>query len=285
VAELNETPVVFGADQNLVGIVTEPAAPRGPRPAVVILNAGIIHRVGPSRFAVGTARGLARAGHRVLRFDLSGIGDSQLAGEGSLEQIVCRDIRDAIDLIARDDGVILVGLCSGADNAFFVGADEPRVRGLVLIDPSLERTAGFRRRRLLAALKSPSSWWRVVSGRALLSRARSKLAPKPTRPPGYYGLLACTPDDARRRAAAMTRRGVRFLYVMTGGALQYCNSPRQVREAMPMLGPNLSVAWRTEADHVMTREADRSWLVETILGWIESGSAGGPAAVRQAADR
>jgi pimeloyl-ACP methyl ester carboxylesterase len=270
--ELNETPLVFGTDQNLIGIVTEPAAPTEPRPAVVILNAGIIHRVGPSRFAVGTARALARAGHRVLRFDLSGIGDSQLAGAGTLQQIVCRDIGDAIDLIAREDGVILVGLCSGADNAFFIAADDPRVRGLVLIDPSIERTAGFRRRRVFAAMKSLSSWWRVVSGRALVSRARSRLTQKPTPPPGYYGLLACTPDDARRRAAVMTERGVRFLYVLTGGALGYCNSPRQVREAMPMLGPNLRVEWRTEADHVMTRDADRSWLVETILGWMEGGS-------------
>ena len=267
---VREQAVVFGTDRNLVGVLSESSDTVPGRPAVIVLNAGIIHRVGPSRFGVELMRELARAGYRSLRFDLSGIGDSDLAGPGKLAEIVQRDIRDAVTLAVGDGaaGVVLVGLCSGADSAFYVAAEDERIRGLVLIDPSIERTRGFARRRVLSRLTDRRFWWRVASGRFVANRLRSG---RPTRgtPPGYYGLLRCDPDEARRRAAVMTDRGVRFLYVITGGALEFCNSPKQVKEAMPCLDGNLRTEWRGGADHLLTRSGDRRWLNETVLGWLE----------------
>jgi alpha/beta superfamily hydrolase len=69
--------VLFGRTRSLVGIITDPPeAERDPqRPAIVCLNAGIIHRVGPHRLYVKMARTLAAMGFVVLRFDFSGIGD------------------------------------------------------------------------------------------------------------------------------------------------------------------------------------------------------------------
>ncbi len=78
--------VAFGKSNGLVGIVTEPAygpaetehygAPTRP-PAVVLLNTGVTHRVGANRMSTTWSRRLAAAGHFVLRFDQSGIGDSE----------------------------------------------------------------------------------------------------------------------------------------------------------------------------------------------------------------
>jgi len=75
---MTEEAVLFGARQSLAGIVTEPAIRRGARvtKAVILLNAGIVHRVGPGRIYVKIARALAAMGFVVLRFDFSGLGDS-----------------------------------------------------------------------------------------------------------------------------------------------------------------------------------------------------------------
>jgi len=64
-----------GSAPRLFGILTEPeGAPLGP--TVLLLNAGLIHHIGPARLWVSLARRFAAAGMRCLRFDLSGLGDS-----------------------------------------------------------------------------------------------------------------------------------------------------------------------------------------------------------------
>src|SRR5215471_10633060 len=73
---LNEDAVLFGAQRSLVGIVSHPADFDPARPAVLLLNAGLMHRAGPYGVYVKLARQLASLGFLVLRFDFSGVGDS-----------------------------------------------------------------------------------------------------------------------------------------------------------------------------------------------------------------
>jgi len=238
---------------------------------VIILNAGIISRIGPSRFAVEMARFLARAGHRVLRFDLSGIGDSvSVAEEGGLALAVERDIRDAIELMDGGAGVVLLGLCSGADNAFFMGAQDDRVRGLVLVDPEIHPTVGYHVRHLARRLTSARFWWSLFSGRAFSRRFRRPLAPEGARPPGFFGLLTLPADGAVAAARTMSVRGVEILYVLTSGVARYCNYPGQVAASLrPGIAESqIQVEWRPDADHMLTRPADRAWLQERVLLWL-----------------
>ena len=67
---MREHAFLFGETKSLLGITTEPAAGAGDssHPAVVLLNAGLVHRIGPNRLYVNTARRLADAGFTVLRF-------------------------------------------------------------------------------------------------------------------------------------------------------------------------------------------------------------------------
>src|ERR1700758_5353576 len=76
--KISEQAVLMGNEHSLVGIMTSAikAAP-SPNPTVVILNTGIVHRVGHHRMFVTLSRALARAGFNVLRFDFAGIGDSE----------------------------------------------------------------------------------------------------------------------------------------------------------------------------------------------------------------
>ena len=76
---VKEKPVQFGPDGNLVGVMARPASGdvASTRPAVLFLNAGVIHRIGPHRLHVNLARYFAMRGVTSLRIDLSGIGDSR----------------------------------------------------------------------------------------------------------------------------------------------------------------------------------------------------------------
>ena len=59
---MTETAVLFGPRQTLVGVLTDPGAPAPPdRPAIILLNAGRIHHVGPNRLHVKLARRLRKA--------------------------------------------------------------------------------------------------------------------------------------------------------------------------------------------------------------------------------
>ena len=72
-----EKAIRMGDDSSLVGIVTGPAPGTDDqgKPAFVMLNSGILHRVGSCRLNVRMARALSAHGFTSLRFDFSGVGD------------------------------------------------------------------------------------------------------------------------------------------------------------------------------------------------------------------
>ena len=73
---MNELACQFGEHRRLAGRLTEPPAPE-PRTACVLVNAGLVPKLGPFRLYVELARRHAQDGVVTLRFDLGGIGDSQ----------------------------------------------------------------------------------------------------------------------------------------------------------------------------------------------------------------
>ncbi len=168
--QFQEHIAIFGRTRNLVGILTQPITDHGPRkPAVIILNSGVIHRVGHHRMYVVMARQLAAAGHLVLRFDFSGIGDSGSRSD-SLEPraAVLADISEALDWLAQTRGAteaILLGLCSGADIALRYGHADSRVVGLMLLDPTIPPTWHFYWHYIRRRVTNMNSWQTFLRGR------------------------------------------------------------------------------------------------------------------------
>jgi alpha-beta hydrolase superfamily lysophospholipase len=122
--EVVERAVHLGSGE-LFGIVTEKrAAPACPW--VLLLTVASHHHVGPSRQWVELARRWAASGARVLRFDVSGVGDS---GDFSGQMVYTRrsvsDVVEAAKAISPDapGDVILVGMCSGAWAASLAGRE------------------------------------------------------------------------------------------------------------------------------------------------------------------
>lgn len=104
----------------------------------ILINAGLIHKVGPNRVYVKLARELAFKGTPCFRFDYAGQGDSLHPNVSrSFENIKNTEIIQAMDAVQKNTGInrfVLIGICSGAVDAFKVSLEDNRIIGLSLID-------------------------------------------------------------------------------------------------------------------------------------------------------
>jgi alpha/beta superfamily hydrolase len=172
----------FGTGSHLFGILTQPAI-ANERPVVIMFNAGCQHHAGPNRLYVSLARALAQAGFASLRFDLEGIGDSILRGDGRENHAyptnAGADALAAITYLADHHGFnrfAAIGLCSGAHTAFHVGLDVENyaIADLILINPltfhwvegmSLETTRqNFEVVRYKKSVWEGRSWLKLLKG-------------------------------------------------------------------------------------------------------------------------
>ena len=115
----------FGLDENLLGVLTEPST-EVTGPAVLWLNAGVLHHVGPFGWYVSLAGRLAERGTLNFRFDLSGVGDSPVRNDNvpALDGAAIRDVTEAMDFLARKRQVRALR----ADRAVFGGRAGPSRR-------------------------------------------------------------------------------------------------------------------------------------------------------------
>ena len=183
----DETPVRFGAHRTLVGILT-PAHGAATDMAVILLNAGLIHHVGPHRLHVRLARALAGIGVACLRFDFSGIGDSPARPDNlPIVEMVVREPCEAMDELERRGykRFVLAGICSGAYSAFKATSVDARVVGAILINPQ-DFAAGqggesqaWERRYLTRSVFRPRAWLNLLTGRVDYARI-ARTARRPT---------------------------------------------------------------------------------------------------------
>jgi alpha-beta hydrolase superfamily lysophospholipase len=141
---LNETAFTIATPTLLFGILSEPSHQnqREPQLCIILLNSNRGQHIGPGRLHVLAAREWAARGHTVLRFDLSGVGDSSSQPEGTDDTAASsrrpvtevREAMDAVSHLRKIHSFILCGVCSGAQLAFRVGCVDRRIVGLHLIN-------------------------------------------------------------------------------------------------------------------------------------------------------
>jgi pimeloyl-ACP methyl ester carboxylesterase len=184
----SETPLHFGRDARLIGIqcAPHPATADRAAPAVIFINTGHHHRIGPNRMAVTLARRFATLGITSMRIDVSGLGDSP-AWTGRHENEIydkqaCADVRAAIDCLEAQGyrEVVLFGLCSGAFVAFYTALEDTRVASQVMVNLQkfiwrkgdsfavTTRTSNMLARDLgadvLGGLRKTDRLWRLLKG-------------------------------------------------------------------------------------------------------------------------
>ncbi len=236
-----ETPLQFGTDGRLFGMLCEPDD--GPsEAAVIIVNGGRDPHYGGARQGVAFARRLARHGIASFRLDFAGIGDS--IGPPGKERVLAYtftdredEIRAAVDLLAARGlrRFAVQGLCSGAYHAFRGALAEPRIATLLLVNIALftlppagaldyldqrGRSPAFYFRKLLRR----QSWETVFSGKAdfvaafrdQVGHMRRLISNKAFGLARRIGLI----DErtfAERALETLSSRGVRTLFLFSPG--------------------------------------------------------------------
>jgi pimeloyl-ACP methyl ester carboxylesterase len=221
-------------DDDLIGIASRGTHASGR--AVILLNAGSIHRVGPNRLYVALARRLAARGDLVLRVDLAGIGDSRPRGARPDNVVyspsAVDDVATAVAWCKRQDArtVTVVGLCSGAYHALKAAVAGQPIDAIVPINPltffwkpgmPLDFAAFKDAARYQKSVTSVQSWKKLLRGdvdvrrvaKVAASRARSILEHR-ARDLARELRLPLT-DDLASELAALGRRGTRMHFIFS----------------------------------------------------------------------
>ena len=249
---VREHPFRFGDGHRLIGIASEPpeGTPANDRPAILFLNVGANHRVGPNRMYVSLARDLASRGFLGFRFDVAGLGDSRVAPGAPENRLYSKDsvvdVKTAMTFVNNQFGArrfVLVGLCSGAYLAFHTCIEDSRVAGQVLLNPqtfewregdSLElsiRKSFLSTRYYARALFNPRVWRRAIRGevhvRAVLGVLRERLVARAKGGVKRVSALSRGQNEPQTEIEqafrAITQRGVESLLVFsfTDGGIDY----------------------------------------------------------------
>jgi pimeloyl-ACP methyl ester carboxylesterase len=261
----------FGPADSLLGILTEPAE-AAPAPAMLWLNAGMVHHVGPFGWYVTLARRLADQGFLSFRIDVSGVGESpNRSDKRAAEERAAHDVRAAMDFLARKRQVeqfVLIGVCSGAMISHRVAVQDSRVVGAAMLDGYAYPTPGFTLRRYGRRLFRLKSW---LSAAKRLLPALFPHKPDPVYLTGEFFLLFPPRDQVRADLANLLNRGVQCLFLYTGGMADlHFNHRRQFREMFGNLDPSgerLQCDYLAQSDHLFSAHAHRQHMFERIQTW------------------
>ncbi len=275
----------------LFGVLSEPATPR--ETGVVVVVGGPQYRAGSHRQFVLLARALARQGFAVLRFDVRGMGDS--AGAPRDFEALAEDISAAIGALTQQvpavRQVVLWGLCDAASAALLHvdAARDPRVRGLVLLNPWVRSPESLARVQLKhyywQRLTQRAFWSKLLSGGVGQAAWRDLLA-------NLRARRAATPPAAQLPYQHRMARGWNafdgdILLVLSGNdytAKEFMDATQaDPAWAGALRHPRLQRHDLPEADHTFTGRASQTRVDELTIGWLQAIEARQPIALAEAA--
>jgi hypothetical protein len=272
-----ETCCQFGPTLQLAGIVTEPSVGAARSLTCVLVNAGLVPKFGPYRLYAQLARCLAKSGVRTLRFDLGDVGDSRPAHGGrTLEDRTRLEIAAAVDFSSECDGhdasqgIVLGGLCSGAEDSFRYAEHDPRVTALLLIDAFSYRTQGWRwHHRLHRVLRRSMRWLRMYEpidcGPASAIAGRTSELPR-------LEYKQMEHSESSRILKALIERGVHIHFIYTGGVRESFNHAGQLQAMFKGVDFEdlVSLDYFPRIEHLQALQEERDALIEAIGQRLEA---------------
>jgi pimeloyl-ACP methyl ester carboxylesterase len=270
---MREIACQFGEQGRLQGVVTVPTEARLSRLALVLVSAGLTAKSGPYRLYADIARGLAHRGFTVLRFDLGGVGSSQIARPDKPLQVRTeQDIRDAIDYLEASHEVtefVVGGLCSGAEDAFRYAERDARTRGVILVDPHAYENTYWRFRGLLTRYSLNRVVYRILRTAKVInvvedSKNRSNVE-------GFEGSLInyqyMDKTESTRILSALINRDAMVHYIYTAGSIDTFHHSNQFRSMFPKLNlrERVTVDFLSHIEHIQIFGEDRRTLVDAII--------------------
>ncbi|MEO8443856.1 MAG: hydrolase 1, exosortase A system-associated [Gammaproteobacteria bacterium] len=277
--------------ERLAGILHLPASPasRG----VLIIVGGPQYRVGSHRQFVLLARALTAAGCAVLRFDYRGMGDSDGLPR-TFEQIDA-DIRAGLDCLQAAVPTLgeftLWGLCDGAAAGLLYAGEDPRVTGLVLLNPwvrtdeTLARSyvSEYYARRVF----EPAFWGKLLRGEVRIGAALAAFfrtlrqalgrGASPASAPASLPGTPAAPKGSRsgtlpeRLLRALTAFNGRTLLILSGRDLtagEFRDLARQPAWQHALAQPNVTRFQLDAADHTFSRRQWRDEVAGRCTDWL-----------------
>ncbi len=280
---MKESVLTFGPQGGLVGILSDPLPEmRSPdRPALILLNAGLLNRTGPYRMYVDLARDMAKKGFTVLRFDFSGLGDSFTRKDNkSDEERAVLDVQEAMDQLTRKKNIkefVLLGLCQGADRAHPLGIRDSRIKGIMYLDGFGYPTPGYHVRNFgrrvlhnVRAMTKLERWTHLIkkSYSRFFKNNTKKGSPKPTE---TFERQFPTAKQFESDVRSMLDRGASLFFIYSDG-IKYYNYEGQFRDGFGSLFSNdrLQVRFFRQTDHLFTSLTRRKELFQSIGDWMQS---------------
>jgi len=224
------------------------------------------------------ARVLASDGAASLRFDLAGVGDSETrSGGGDFAERSIVDVQSAMSYLTETYGhtrFVLIGLCSGADDALATAARDPRVVGTVLLNGYAYRAGQFMLHRVLNFYLPRLLVWQKVRNRLLRLVGKSV----DTADKSEVAALTQLDDDYRdippieqtgERIDSLTRNGTQLLFIYTGSEHDVYTYHGQLFDMFPRQrhNPRLREQYIKEADHTFVLRSDRDKLTAWVRSW------------------
>ena len=273
---MNEHAHLLDESGLLAGVATLPESHDASLPALIMLNAGFLHHIGPYRLHTLLARDLAAQGLASLRFDLGGVGDSpdspHVQADANAQAI--QDVQTAMDFLQAEYGIerfVVMGLCSGADDAFDAALADPRITGAVMIDGHGYRTRRFYLNHALVhfgrRLLSMQKWC------VLLKRMRSGDASPTTQRSEELDdrIRLDTPKDTVQQAMnQLSARACKQRFIYTGGVSDYYNYETQFEDCFGAEAklPGVSYRWMPDSDHLFMLARHREVLRQDLIQWL-----------------
>ncbi len=268
---MTETAITFGLDNGFMGVLSEPEGNAiEESPILIILNSGQVHKIGPFRLSVDVARTMQKEGYTVLRFDLSGIGDSKMRIQKGEEDLAVVDVQIAMDYLYENYGIarfVLMGLCSGSDNSHRTAVVDDRVIGFINIDGygyrNINYYINFYGRRL-CSLKFLKCKLTSLLKKNNENKEESNQA-------NAYGREFPSVEQVAIEFSILSARNVKMLYIYTNGVEEYYKYKEQLRDVFSSVNfkNNLELEYHPYANHTYSWVNSRKRVVNKIVDWMK----------------
>jgi len=279
--EWEERGLVFECGENrLVGVAALLRQHSGT--GVIILVGGPQYRVGSHRQFTLLARDLAGAGIPSLRFDYTGMGDSE--GERCDFSATDADIAAALEAFhaaqAGLERVVLWGLCDAASAAMMFAHRHARIAGLVLLNPWVHG-ADYSPQVKLSHYYRPyltarDNWRRLFSGKIDLLPAAREFASSSLRTvAGWFGIAR--EKEARHTSVQDMLDG--FRRFTHNSLIVLSENDMTAREFSALVaadkswgravaGPGVTTHTVADADHTFSCRAWQQEVSRLTIDWV-----------------
>ncbi len=246
--------------------------------ALIVLNSGVIHRVGSCRLSVNIARSVtADLGIPTIRFDYSGIGDSEPRRTSlDRDQLAIEEIREVMDFIEKSHAIkkfVLYGLCSGARDAFRACTLDPKVIAIAQVDSYAYRNFKYYISHYRDRIFYVGHWKRFLF--ESLPKHMSNLFSRNSKPENTSMFVQeWEPYPSRESVVSdysmLVERGVQFYLLYTGSWVEQYNYENQFFDMFSEVefGDLITLKYRRDTNHIHSDPEDQELLVRELREWI-----------------